>query len=90
MPLDPLVKAFLDRAAEIGRPRLWELPPVLARQSFAGMLQMTGPKDVPVGRIDNITIPGPGGDIRARVYTPVARTDLLSWRRLRGGRAGQP
>jgi acetyl esterase len=72
MPLDPLVKSFLDRAAEIGRPRLWELPPVLARQSFAGMLQMTGPKDVPVGRIDNITIPGPGGDIRARVYTPVA------------------
>jgi acetyl esterase len=72
MPLDPLVKAFLDRAAEIGRPRLWEMPPVLARQSFAGMLQMTGPKDVPVGRIDNITIPGPGGDIPARVYTPVA------------------
>ncbi|MBN9589194.1 MAG: hypothetical protein BGN85_07155 [Alphaproteobacteria bacterium 64-11] len=72
MPLDPQVKAFLDRAAEIARPRPWELPPLLARQSYTGMLQMTGPKDVPVGRIENVTIPGPGGDIRARVYSPVA------------------
>src|SRR6185312_2421600 len=72
MPLDPQVKEFLDRAGEIMRPRPWELPPALARQSFAGMLQMTGPKDVPVGRIENVIIPGPGGDIRARVYAPVA------------------
>jgi acetyl esterase len=72
MPLDPQVKAFLDRAGDIARPRVWELPPVLARQSFTGMLQMTGPKDVPVGRVENILIPGPGGEIRARVYTPVA------------------
>jgi acetyl esterase len=72
MPLDPQVKAFLERAAEIARPRFWELPPAAARQSFTGMLQLTGPKDVPVGRIENVTIPGPGGDIRARVYAPVA------------------
>lgn len=72
MPLDPLVKAFLDRAAQIPRPKPWEMPPMLARQSFAGMLQLTGPKDVAVGKVENITIPGPGGDIRARVYAPVA------------------
>jgi acetyl esterase len=72
MPLDPLVKAFLDQMAAIPRPKLWELPPALARQSFAGMMGLVGPKDVPVGRIENFTIPGPAGAIRARSYAPVA------------------
>lgn len=72
MPLDPLVKAFLDKAAAIPRPKAWEVPPVLARQSFAGMMQLTGPKDVPVGKIDNFTLPGPAGALRARAYAPVA------------------
>lgn len=72
MPLDPLVKAFLDRAAAIPRPKAWDVPPAIARQSFAGMMQLTGPKDVPVGKIENFTIPGPGGDLRARAYAPIA------------------
>ncbi|HEX4028479.1 MAG TPA: alpha/beta hydrolase [Rhizomicrobium sp.] len=72
MPLDPLVKAFLDKAAAIPRPKAWEMPPLMARQSFAAMMQLTGPKDVGVGKIDNFTIPGPGGGIRARAYAPVA------------------
>jgi acetyl esterase len=76
MPLDPLVKAFLDKAAAIPRPKAWEVPPIVARQSFAGMMQLTGPKDVGVGRIENLTIPGPGGDLRARVYAPVAAVGL--------------
>ena len=78
MPLDPLVKAFLDRAAAIPRPKAWEMPPAMARQSFAGMLQLTGPKDVPVGKIENFTIPGPGGEIRARAYAPVAAVGAQS------------
>ena len=72
MPLDPLVKAFLDKAAAIPRPKPWDLPPAMARQGFAGMMQLTGPKDVAVGKVDNFIIPGPGGDIRARAYSPVA------------------
>jgi len=77
MPLDPLVKAFLDKAAAIPRPKAWEAPPAMARQSFAGMMQIAGPKDVAVGRIDNLAIPGPGGDIRARAYAPVAAAGPL-------------
>jgi acetyl esterase len=76
MPLDPLVKAFLDKAAAIPRPKAWEVPPIMVRQSFAAMMQLTGPKDVAVGRIENLTIPGPGGDLRARVYAPVAAVGL--------------
>jgi acetyl esterase len=77
MPLDPRVKAFLDKAAAIPRPKAWEVPPAMARQSFAGMMQITAPKDVAVGRIDNLTIPGPRGGIRARAYAPVAAAGPL-------------
>jgi len=72
MPLDPLVKAFLDKAAAIPRPKAWEMAPAMARQSFAAMMKLTGPKDVAVGRIENFTIPGPGGPLRARAYSPIA------------------
>jgi len=77
MPLDPLVKAFLDRTAAIPRPKPWDVPPAIARQSFAGMMQMVGPKDVAIGKVDSFTIPGPGGAIRARAYTPVASVGPL-------------
>ena len=78
MPLDPLVKAFLDRAAAIPRPKDWDVPPVITRQSFAAMLGLTAPRDVAVGKVDNFTIPGPGGDIRARSYAPVAMVVVSS------------
>jgi acetyl esterase len=77
MPLDPLVKAFLDRAAAIPRPKAWDLPPPLLRQSFAGMMQLTAARDVAVGRIDNFSIPGPGGALKARSYSPVAARGSL-------------
>jgi len=77
MPLDPLVKAFLDRAAQIPRPKIWDATPAIARQSFTGMMQITGPKDVAVGKVENFTIPGPAGAIRARSYAPVAAVGPL-------------
>ena len=77
MPLDPMVKAFLDRAAQIPRPKIWDVPPAIARQSFSGMMRLTGPKDVPVGKVENLTIPGPGGVIRARSYVPIAAAGPL-------------
>ncbi len=78
MPLDPLVKAFLDQAAAIPRPKMWQMPPEMARASFAGMMGLVGPQNVTVGRIENFTIPvsaaGPGAErrIAARAYAPVA------------------
>jgi acetyl esterase len=72
MPLDPLVKAFLDQASALPRPKAWEMPLSMTRQGFAHMMNLMGPKDVPVGKVRNIVIPGPAGDIRARVYAPVA------------------
>jgi len=78
MPLDPLVKAFIDQAASIPRPKMWQMPPDMARASFAGMMGLVGPQNVAIGRIENFTIPvgaaGPGPErrIAARAYAPVA------------------
>ena len=72
MPLDPLVKAFLDQASALPRPKMWDMPLSMSRQGFSQMMSMMGPHDVPVGKVQNITMPGPAGDIRARLYAPVA------------------
>src|ERR1700743_863494 len=72
MPLDPLVKAFLDQASALPRPKMWDMPLSMGRQGFAQMMTMMGPHDVPVGKVQNIVIPGPAGAIRARRLSPVA------------------
>ena len=68
MPLDPLVKAFLDQMALVPGPKMFELPPDQGRAMFVAMMQMFGPKDVPVGGVKNLS----AGDLAMRMYTPVA------------------
>ena len=51
MPLDPLVKGFLDQMALVLGPKMFELPPEQARALFVAMMQMVRPKDVPVGKV---------------------------------------
>jgi acetyl esterase len=72
MPLDPLLKAFLDQMAAQPAPKMWEMEPPAGREAMAALMQLVGPKDVPIGKVSNLAIPGPAGDIPARVYTPVA------------------
>lgn len=72
MPLDPVLKSFLDQMAAMPGPKMWEMSAADARAAFIGLLQLAGPKDVPVGRIENLTAPGPHGDIPVRLYSPVA------------------
>ena len=72
MPLDPLVKGFLDQMAAVPGPKMSEAGPVAAREIFVGLMQLVGPKDVPVGKTENLTVPGPAGPIPIRIYTPVA------------------
>jgi acetyl esterase len=72
MPLDPLVKAFLDQATAVPRPRLWQMPPAAGRAAFAGLMAMVGPKDVAVGKVENFSIPAGSRGIAARAYAPVA------------------
>ncbi|HTO41250.1 MAG TPA: alpha/beta hydrolase [Rhizomicrobium sp.] len=72
MPLDPLLQAFLDQMKDQPAPPMQELGASGARDMFAGLMSLVGPKDVPIGKTENILIPGPGGDIAARIYAPVA------------------
>jgi acetyl esterase len=70
MPLDPLVRAFLDQLPP--RPKAWELTPEEARSGFTAMVKAYGAKDVPIGKVETVSMPGPGGAIALRIYTPVA------------------
>lgn len=72
MALDPLVQAFLDQLSAAPAPKLKDLPVVAARQAFTASMMMVGPRDVPIGKIENRSMSGPGGEIKLRVYTPVA------------------
>lgn len=72
MPLDPVLKAFLDQVAAIGGPKTWEMQPSEAREAFAGLMQLAGPKDIPIGKVANIAIPIASGEISARNYSAVA------------------
>jgi acetyl esterase len=72
MPLDPLVKGFLDQLADTPGPKIFELSPVEGRALFAAMMELVGPKDEPVGKVENLAMPAPHGDIGLRCYTPVA------------------
>ena len=72
MPLDPVVKGFLDQMKALGGPKLSEAGPVAGREQFVALMQMVGPRDVPVGKTENKTVPTPSGGVPIRVYTPVA------------------
>jgi acetyl esterase len=67
MPLDPLVRAFLDQLPP--RPKAWEVSPEAARTGFTAFVKAYGAKDVPIGRVETVTMPGP---VALRLYTPVA------------------
>ena len=72
MALDPQVKAILDQMAEAGGPKLSEMDAASAREVFRQMSTTFDNSDVPVGGVEDRKIPGPGGDIPIRIYTPVA------------------
>lgn len=72
MTLDPQVKAILDQMAEAGGPKISDLSPTEARVVFREMSTAFDNSDVPVGGVEDRSIPGPGGEIPIRLYTPVA------------------
>ena len=80
MPLDPVLKAFLDQVAAAGGPKTWEMQPGEAREAFAGLLQLAGPKDIPIGKVVNIAIPAEHGEI---ANGAVARDPAFACARLR-------
>lgn len=70
MPLDPHVKSLLDTLAAANRPKTWQLSPPEARENLERLALLADAKDVPIGKIENATLPGPAGPLRYRSYAP--------------------
>ena len=68
MPLDPQARVFLDQLALV--PAWYEVPLDEARQQrVLSTLALNGPPEA-VQRVEDRGIPGPGGTIPLRIYTP--------------------
>jgi acetyl esterase/lipase len=78
MPLDPYAKRFLDMVAVGGLPDASQLSPAAMRQAMLQLAQAVDAKNVPIGRVENRGIPGPGGQISIRVYTPLQMDDGIT------------
>ena len=75
MPLDPRVQRFLAILAAGNPPSARDVTVEERRRALAELLKLSG-ADIPVARIDDGTVSGPGGALRCRVYSPLARSDL--------------
>jgi acetyl esterase len=73
MPLDSHVKRLLHMVAAAGVPDISQLSPAQMRQTITGLSDILDIKDVAIGRIDDRELPGPGGPLAIRTYTPLAR-----------------
>ena len=72
MPLDPQLKDMLAFIESAGYPPMEEGTPAAARQGFRVMaVDMVKPEDVvPVGSVEELTVPGGAGERDARLYKP--------------------
>lgn len=69
-PLDPALAGFLAQAAAQGNPPMETLPVQVQRQIYRDMADALGLPAPDIGTVAEITIPGPAGELRLRVYQP--------------------
>lgn len=70
MAMKPQMAALVEKMASLGLPAIHTLAPPAAREQ---MLATVRARDVPVvevGSIEDLTIPGPAGEIPVRIYRP--------------------
>ena len=74
MPVDPQIQGMLDLLARFEAPSLASGTPQQARDGFEQMtVGMRSPEMLtPVASTRDVTIPGPGGPLHARIYRPEA------------------
>lgn len=68
--LDASTAALLKNLAEQGGPALHEMPVETCRKVFMELITALQGEILPIHKSENIEIPGPGGPIPARVYSP--------------------
>jgi acetyl esterase len=73
MPLDRQAKRILDMLAAGGMPAgSTHFSPAKMRQAMLRLAEALDVKDIPIGRVENRDLPGPGGALAVRIYTPGA------------------
>jgi acetyl esterase len=70
MPLDPQAKMLMDQLASLNGPKLCTLTATDARRVTAGTFKLPPERLEKVFKIEDRKIPGPGGELPIRVYTP--------------------
>jgi acetyl esterase len=70
MALDPQARALLEERARWGFPPNHLVSPAQARQNTLARLELSPVEPEPVDRVEDRTIPGPGGPIPVRIYAP--------------------
>jgi acetyl esterase len=70
MPLDPRVKRFLNLLAAGNPPDARHATVEERRTGLAALMKFAGP-EVAVDRVEERTLPGPGGAVRVRLYAPL-------------------
>jgi len=71
VPLDPSAKRLLDMlAAAGGMPDIAPMTPQQMREGFRRLARSVDLKGVPIGAIQDGELPGPGGPLPYRIYTP--------------------
>lgn len=70
MPLDPRVKRFLNLLAAGNPPDARQATIAQRRAGLAALMKFAGP-EVAVDRVEERTLPGPGGAVRIRLYSPL-------------------
>lgn len=83
MPLAAEFEAMLSEAAAAGAPPMTELSPPEARAMYQAMRPEN--PDLAVGSVSELGIPGPAGDIPARVYRPEGAGDFPVLMNFHGG-----
>jgi acetyl esterase/lipase len=69
MPLDARAKRFLDTLAALNPPSALSLSAAERRAALEHLLSFSGHAEA-VAAVENHTIPGPGGSLALRLYTP--------------------
>ncbi|MFI5233338.1 MAG: alpha/beta hydrolase [Gemmatimonadales bacterium] len=75
MPLDPHAKRLLDMLAAAGAPGSSVLTPARMREAMRGLAVTVDAKGVPGVEIADRELPGSGGTLPVRVYTPDTARD---------------
>jgi acetyl esterase len=70
MPLHPQIVEVINIGADLNIPAVWEVSPEESRILGNKRRELMPGDFIPVGNVYDRTIPGPAGDIPARIYEP--------------------